>query len=219
MKWQRAVKRRYDSSGRREAAAARQARIVESARELFATRGYSATTMEAIADRAAVSVETVYLAFKTKAALLARVVDVALAGDEAAVPLAERPLFQEVRNERDQRKQVRLLARNARRVLERAGALQWALLLASGHEPDIAQLVDTYNRRRLETMTMFAGWVAANGPLMDGMTVEQAGQTYWTLSSTEVHHMLRSRLGYSADAYEQWLGDQLERTLLTPKKS
>lgn len=208
------VKRRYDASGRRAAAAARQTRIMEAARRRFIEQGYSATTMETIAADAGVSVETVYIAFRTKAALLAKVVDMTLAGDEAATPLAERPFFQEVRAEPDQRRQVRLLARNARVVLERAGPLQWTLLLASGHEPEIAQLVETYHRRRLEMMTMFAGWIAANGPLAEGMSVEQAGHAYWILSSTEVHHLLRRRLNYTADAYETWLGDELEKSLL-----
>lgn len=211
------VKRRYDSSRRKEAAAARRTSLIAAARHLFSVSGYSATTIEAIAEAAGVSAETVYLAFKTKAALLAKVVDVTLAGDEASLPLAERPLFQEARSERDQVRQVRLLARNARIVLERAGALQWTLLLASGHEPEIAELVERYGRMRLQTMTTFIDWIAANGPLRAGLTKQRAAETYWTLSSTEVHHLMCVRLGYSADDYEEWLGDQLERALLPPQ--
>jgi len=208
------VKRRYDSGSRRQAAAKRQTLILESARRLFEGRGYSATTMEAIAEEAGVAVETVYLAFKTKASLLARVVDVALAGDEAPVALAQRPMFQEVRAEKNQGRQLELLARNARVVLERAGPLQWALLMASGNEPEIADLVERYNRRRLEVQTDFIRWVAANGPLAPGVSVESAGRTYWTLASIEVHHLVRSTLGRTAKEYEQWLARTLKLALL-----
>jgi len=213
------VKRRYDSGGRREAAAKRQTLILESARRLFEHRGYSATTMEAIAGEAGVAVETVYLAFKTKASLLSRVVDVALAGDEAPVALPERPIFQEVRAEKDQRRQLELLARNARMVLERAGPLQWALLMESGTEPEIADLVERNHRRRLELQTEFMRWVAANGPLAPGLSVEAAGRTYWTLASIELHHLMRSTLGRSAREYEQWLARTLKLALLPAQGS
>jgi len=214
MKVSRPVKRQYDSSGRRRAATQRQTRILVTARRLFEAGGYAATTMEAIAEEAGVAVETVYLAFRTKAALLARVVDVTLAGDEEPVALADRPMFQEIRLEKDQRRQVELLARNARMVLERAGPLQWTLVMASEREPDIAALIRRHQRQRLEIQTEFVRWVAANGPLAAGLSVEEGGRTYWTLGSTEVHHMLRSTLGYSAAEYERWLARNLMLVLL-----
>jgi AcrR family transcriptional regulator len=208
------VKRTYDASGRRHAAAKRQTRILTEARRLFLNRGYGATTIEAIAAAAGVSMETIYFGFKSKAGLLARVVDVALAGDELPVPLAERPMFEEVRIESDQNRQVELLARNVRTVLERAGPLQWALLTASASEPEIAELVDRYQQRRLEVQTEFVRWLAANGPLRHGMSAEDGGRIYWTVASTEVHHMLRVKAGFSADEYEQWLVRSLRDLLL-----
>jgi AcrR family transcriptional regulator len=209
------VKRAYDASGRRHAAAKRQTRILTEARRLFVDRGYGATTIEAIAAAAGVSVETIYFGFKSKAGLLARVVDVALAGDELPVPLAERPMFAEVRIESDQNRQIELLARNVRTVLERAGPLQWALLTASASEPEIAELVDRYQQRRLEVQTEFVRWLAVNGPLRNGMSVEDGGRIYWTVASTEVHHMLRVQAGFSADEYERWLARSLRDLLLT----
>jgi len=208
------VKRAYDSSRRRQAAAERRTRMLRAAHRLFESQGYAATTMEAIAAAAEVSVETVYLAFHTKAELLARVIDVALAGDEEAVPLAERQAFLEVRDEPDQERQLELLARNVRGVLERAGPIQWAVLVAASQEPELAALVDRYQRMRLEVQTRFMGWVARHGPLRGGMSVEEGGRTYWTLASTEVHHMLRITLGLSADEYEAWLAGAFKAQLL-----
>lgn len=214
MESERTVKRRYDSSARRRAAAERQTRVLLAAGHLFSEGGYSATTMEAIASAAGVSVESVYLAFRTKVALLARVVDVALVGDEARVALADRPLFQEVRECGDQLRQVELLARNARIVLERAGALQWALVLASGQEPDIAEMLERYRRTRLRVQTTFVRWIAANGPLAPEISIEEGGRILWTLVSPEVHHMLRVNLGYSPRRYEHWLFRTLRAALL-----
>ena len=54
------VKRRYDASRRRQAAARTRTAILEAARQLFSERGYAATPMTAIADRAGVALDTVY---------------------------------------------------------------------------------------------------------------------------------------------------------------
>src|SRR3712207_6450487 len=67
-----------------------EARLVEAATELFAERGYVATTLADIADRAGLAARTVYLRFATKAELLRRCIGAAIVGDAAPVPLAER---------------------------------------------------------------------------------------------------------------------------------
>lgn len=213
----RRVKRPYDATARRAKAEASRGRIVAAARGLFESRGYVATTMEAVADAAGVSVETVYKAFGSKLTLLQRVIDVDLAGDEEHISLPERPLFLKVRDEPDQRRQVELLAHNARIVLERAGPLQWTVLAAADREPDLAEVVRRYNTMRLASMTRFIEWVSARGPLRAGITVEEAALTYWTVSSTEVHHLLRTVGGLSADQYERWLSNNLQALLLAPK--
>ena len=64
--------RRYDSTRRREQAAATRREILEAAQRLFERDGYGATTMAAIAAEAGVALKTVYLAFETKAACCAR---------------------------------------------------------------------------------------------------------------------------------------------------
>ena len=55
------VKRRYDVSKRREAAARTRQAILDAALELFTFRGYAATPMTAIAERANVALDTVYV--------------------------------------------------------------------------------------------------------------------------------------------------------------
>ena len=84
--------RTYDASGRQAEAAARRARVVDAARELFLDRGYAGTSITAIAERAGVSTPTVYAQFEGKAGILARVVYVAVAGDHEEEGLArDRP--------------------------------------------------------------------------------------------------------------------------------
>lgn len=61
-----------------------------------------------------------------------------------------------------------------------------------------------------------AGWVAANGPLRSGRSVEEAGAVIWTVASPEVHRMLRVDCGWAVGRYTRWLHDTLEFTLLPP---
>src|SRR5215204_3120445 len=94
-------KRRYTSRRRQVQAAETRRQIVEAARQLFAERGYVGTTIEAIAQAAGVAGETVYATFGSKRAILARLVDVSVGGDEQPIPLLERPGPQAVQQERD----------------------------------------------------------------------------------------------------------------------
>src|SRR5207302_1576199 len=82
-------------------------------------RGYAGTSIEAIAGAAGVAAVTVYSAFGSKRALLARLIGVAVVGDERPVPLLERPGPRRVMATTDQRTQVRLFARDVARVVER----------------------------------------------------------------------------------------------------
>ena len=49
-------------------------------------------------------------------------------------------------------------------------------------------------------MTTVAGWLAAQGPLRDGMSAESAAAVLWTLTSPEVHLMLRGTWGWPRGA-------------------
>ncbi len=55
-------------------------RIVDAATELFVAEGYGATTLEQIAARAGVAVQTVYFHFGNKRTVLKEAVDVAAVG-------------------------------------------------------------------------------------------------------------------------------------------
>src|ERR1700757_4340874 len=57
-------------------------RIEQAAARLFTRDGYTATTMQAIADEAGVHVQTIYLAYRTKPAVLAACAARLVAGEE-----------------------------------------------------------------------------------------------------------------------------------------
>src|SRR5262245_17482817 len=72
---------------RKERADATRARILAAAYDLFARRGFAATTMPDVAAAAGVAVQTVYFVFRTKTALLDRVYATAVLGSDEVRPL------------------------------------------------------------------------------------------------------------------------------------
>jgi AcrR family transcriptional regulator/predicted ester cyclase len=75
------------NTARAEQVRATRQKVLTAARDLFLRRGYSGSTIEAVAKRAAVSPQTVYNVVGGKAALLKAVYDVAVAGDDEPVPM------------------------------------------------------------------------------------------------------------------------------------
>src|SRR5947208_11121 len=108
---QKAVRDRrpYDSPRRREQARATRRAILQAARDMFVQDGYVATTIDAIADHAGVSPETVYATFRNKRSLLSQLIDVSMAGDDAPVPILERDWVQEMLDEPDLQRRVQIL--------------------------------------------------------------------------------------------------------------
>src|ERR1700748_2597843 len=78
-----------------EAAAASRAatrrRLLRAAEEEFTERGYAAATVAKIAARAGVTVQTLYLAWGSKRALLRAYIEAALAGDDETSDPQSRP--------------------------------------------------------------------------------------------------------------------------------
>src|SRR5689334_7052198 len=68
------VKRKYDATSRRAAAAATRERICIAAEKLFLSDGYARTSVRAVAAAAGVAEATIYIAFTNKAGLLDSVI-------------------------------------------------------------------------------------------------------------------------------------------------
>src|SRR6476620_10167473 len=132
--------RRYDSTRRREQAAATRREILEAAQRLFERDGYVATTMAAVAAEAGVALKTVYVAFETKSGLLRALWHLRLRGDEGDAPVGERRWYLDVLDEPDPEQQLRLTAHASRRVKERAGGLLRVIRDAAPVDEDIAAL-------------------------------------------------------------------------------
>ena len=132
--------RRYESPRRREQAAATRAEILSAAKRLLEERGYTQTTMAAIAAEAEVALKTVYVAFETKAGVLRALWNLLLRGDAADAPVAEQQWYLETLEEPDPECQVRLTARNSRVAKLRLGGVLEVVRTAAPTDPDVDAL-------------------------------------------------------------------------------
>jgi AcrR family transcriptional regulator len=206
--------RPYKSLVRAEQAAQTRRRILKAAGELFAERGYVATTIGALAAQAGVAVDTVYAVFGTKRAVLSALVDLRVTGsrDESDVLATDGP--RDVQSLTDQRQMVAGFATDIVERVERVRPVDDVMRSAAAIDPEVAELRARMQENRLEKLTTFTEWLAASGPLRDGMHVDEAATIIWTLTSPEVNRMLRDVRGWSVPRYEQWLSETLTRLLL-----
>jgi AcrR family transcriptional regulator len=206
---------RQRSSVQREKSRATRRRIREAAERLFVRHGYLATTIEAIAAEASVAVQTVYFVFGTKRALLAEVLDVATAGDEAPVPILERPWVDQARREADPRRAVRLIAHHGCRIVARLAPVYEVVHGAAAADQDIAALLRRDQQRRLDNQTELVRLLADKGALAPGRDVAWVADVLFALLSHEMHQLLVVDRGWSLEAWEQWLGDALTAQVLS----
>jgi AcrR family transcriptional regulator len=209
-----AVKRRYDSPRRQEQAAATRRAILDAASRLFAEQGYAATTMAQVAAGASVSLKTVYIAFETKSGLLRALWHLLLRGDEEAAPVGARDWYQEVLAEPDPEHQLRLNARNARAVKERASQLLAVIRNAAPVDPDIGALWARIATDFRANQRAIVATIADRGALRAGLDVEQAADVLWTLNHPDVWQLLVRERGWTPEAWERWFADASCRELL-----
>jgi AcrR family transcriptional regulator len=199
--------RRYDSPRRREQAAATRRDILAAAARRFEQDGYVATTMAAIAREAGVALKTVYLAFETKSNLLRQLWHLLLRGDEQHTPVGARAWYQAVLDEPDPARQLRLNARNARVVKERAGSLLAVIRGAAATDADTAALWSRIQQEFYENQRAIVATLAARGALAAGLDVTRATDILWTLNHPDVWLLLVHERGWTPEQFEQWFGD------------
>jgi hypothetical protein len=85
---------------------------------------------------------------------------------------------------------------------------------AAKTEPDIAEMRVDILRGRRQGMMHFVRAVAAHGPLRAGLSMEEAADNVFALSSGEMFTVLTADLGWSGDQYATWLAETLIATRL-----
>jgi AcrR family transcriptional regulator len=208
--------RRYISPRRQQTAAQTRQAILDAAQALFVHQGYVATTIEQIAEAAGVSKPTVFASVGNKRAIIKQLRDLAIAGDNQPVALAQRPWFKQALDEPDPRRSLRLHARNVVRLHQAAGDLAEVLRSGAGADQELRDLWQTAeHERRVDAGTIIDA-LLRNGPLKAGLDREGAVDILWILASADNFQRLVRARAWSTQRYEHWLAQTLLDQLLPP---
>jgi TetR/AcrR family transcriptional regulator, regulator of cefoperazone and chloramphenicol sensitivity len=195
-------KRRYESMRRATQAQQTRSDIAHAAHRLFVKKGWSATTVRAVAEEAGVSVPTVYAAYGGKTGLAQALVDAAALTADRARQL------EELESAEDPAGQLAAMAAFDRRLFERAGDVITLVREAGG---DLAELYANARREADEVRRqVFESWPA--GTLRTD--VPTAIDVYAALCTIDVYTTLTTERGWPPDRVEQWWQDVLARELL-----
>jgi AcrR family transcriptional regulator len=208
------MSRPYEMSNRARQAGETRRRIVEAAARLFVEKGYSATSIGAIAETAGVAVPTVYATLRSKAGVLRAVVDLTVRGDDEAAPLASRAEWKEMEAEKDPRERLVLFAHLHREIADREAAVFAQLDAAAGADAEATEMLAGHDQRRYETQRRLARSLHRAGQLRPGMSAREAADVIWTLASERTYLALVRDRGWSPDKYERWVAEQLAAGLL-----
>ncbi|MGY2061912.1 TetR/AcrR family transcriptional regulator, partial [Nocardia gipuzkoensis] len=182
-------------------------RVAEAAAELFAERGYAATTLQAIADAAGVHVQTIYQAFGTKVAVLAETAAVLVAGpdEEASAPPPERERVRELFAEPDPRRQLARYAAHMRAVSERYMGLLDVMRVTAAVDPEVGAFLAAAEQGRYDGPRQITPELAARGALKPGLSADRAADIMYALTTYDVYRSLIVDRGWSGADAEGWI--------------
>jgi AcrR family transcriptional regulator len=206
--------RPYRSVARAQQAEQTRARIRAAAEELFVARGYTTTSLREVAERAGVAERTLYSSFPTKSALYAHALGVAIVGDEAAVPLADRDRWTGLLALDDPVLLLRGAVDLTADLLDRAGGLILVGVEAAGADPEMRRQSDDGERATLASMRLIARRLAVLDALRPGVDAGTAADVLFTMLSPFTHQLLRRRRRWSSKRYRDWLHETLTHQLL-----
>jgi AcrR family transcriptional regulator len=190
-------------------------KVEQAAAHLFAERGLQATTMQAIADEAGVHVQTIYLAYGTKTAVLAAAAARLVAGgDDPDTHPSERRWARAIMASDDPERKLRLYVRHVRDVAPRITRLIDVLRATAPADPDVAAFLAHMQEGRREGPFALLAPLAETGQLRPGLTLAAAADITYALASADTFRALVDDRGWSWTRAEHWITDQLCHMLL-----
>jgi AcrR family transcriptional regulator len=177
--------RKYHSPRRAQQAAQTRAAILDSARRLFLSQGYAATTVADIARGAQVAVDTVYATIGKKPAVLRQVLETSISGTDEVVPAEQRDYVARVRAATSARGKITAYVDGLVDVLARLAPVYLTLRDAGASDAESAASWQEIADRRARNMRMFAADLRSTGELRDDLNDDEIADIIWSMNGPE----------------------------------
>jgi AcrR family transcriptional regulator len=200
--------RRYEQQQRAETAEQTRRRILDAVIERLRKAPAEPVSIDRIAEMAGVARSTVYAIFGSRAGLF----------DAVAADVLEREDYErllEAKHEPDAREHMRVGFRTATEMLAADPEIVRALFsMAQLNERAVGDAVRRREERRAAGMKRLAGRLGEQDLLRPDVSVDDAEQILWVLTSFESFDLLYTRRGLSREAAADLLFATAERALL-----
>ena len=206
-------KRSYHSHVREQQAQETRQRILDVARALFLSRGYTGTTVDAIAEATSLSPKTVNAIFGSKRGVFAELVRPSAFGEQY------QQLLGRLQTEPDPRQRVAFVASITRQVYETLSSEFDLLRGAATITPELADVARQIEVRRRQHQEHLVTSLSTGKVLRHDLQPREATDELWALTSYDLYRMLVSECGWEPDRYEAWLANLLLQRLLDPQSS
>ena len=193
---------------RREKAAQTRARMLDAAYEQFCESGFRATTMEAIADRAGVAVQTLYFTFHTKADLIQAVHERTVLGKDPLPPPLQSWYLAAV-SQPDIESAIHGIVNGIATILARVAPMVPAFHAVAGDPA--GEVWRQGEALRLQGMGEIVEALSAKAKLRRGLTRAHAADVLYVLIGPDLYRTLVLERRWTR---RQW-ADFVERSILT----
>jgi AcrR family transcriptional regulator len=184
---------------------ATESRIIAAAHELFVENGYAGTTLTGVAEAAGVAQRTVYVRFGTKAALLKRVIDVAIAGDALPIAVADREWSRRSLTAPTLAARIAIMAEGASELVTRAAPVIAVGVQAAPTEPEIAAAAQAGREATREHVRVFWQTAYDDGLLPSGCDLDWLITTAGLLAHAETFVLADRTETWTRERWRAWM--------------
>jgi len=176
-------------------------------------RGYVAVSIGDIATEANVAVQTIYNSVGSKAEILAAILD-RVAEQEDAPDLVSASMRQKIDDARNPSEIIRILAAWCSVVNERTAGILRVVTEAAVIDPDVGEFARRQDVTRLRGYGDVATVLRMKRGLRTGLSDHEGAAAIWAIGHPQVYRTLVLEVGWSVDAYREWLEKSLHGALL-----
>ena len=192
------------SSGRPETRTS----ILTAARELFEEQGYHGAGLEAVAKRAGVSRQAIYLHFTSKAELLTAL-HAHIYETDVAPTLERYPIWSAATALEGLNASIAVDAEVASKVWR----IHEALVVARRHHPEVDETLRPREAERYDEIVRLGRWLKKEGALPPRMRVGTFADIMWGLISIGTFHSLVIERGWSLNRFVAWVRQVMQAQL------